>query len=82
MGARRSKEIQQLDHPQIRPESSLVACVSNSGTTRSTSSMRWYAESSLYMVVVDLLKGVGRKFSGEGGGNGKKIPKISKNYRK
>jgi len=34
-------------------ESSLVACVSHSGTSRSTNSMCWYAENSLH--VVDLL---------------------------
>jgi len=30
--------------------SSLVACVSHSGTSRSTNSMCWYAESSLHIV--------------------------------
>jgi len=42
-------------HEPLGPyaENSLVACVSHSGTSRYTSSMCWYAESSL--LVVDLL---------------------------
>jgi len=44
---------QVLSGQEPHAESSLVACVSYSGTNRSTSIMRWYAEISLH--VVDLL---------------------------